>query len=181
MIFTSVSSVWAIISGLIGPFYVVYVEKLSGGMEKLGIAFSIMVLFQSLSSYLAGRFSDKLGRRPFLFLTAYADAIVLILYTVIQDTFQLYLLQGILGVTNGITGTISTSLLGDLTIKEKRGKSIGKFNALVGLSSAAGLSLSGYIAKFYGLKSLFYIASLVVALSTILLFFIRENDHPDSL
>jgi predicted MFS family arabinose efflux permease len=39
-----------------------------------------------------------------------------------------------------------------------------------------GLSLGGYMAKFYGLKSLFYLASIVVALSTVLLFFIKEGE-----
>ena len=146
-------------------------------MEKLGIAFSIMILLQSLTSYFAGHFSDKLGRRPFLFVTAYADTIILFLYTAIHETYQLYLLQGMLGITNGIADTISTSLLGDLTIKEKRGKAVGKFNAIVGLSSAVGLSLGGYMAKYYGLKSLFYLASLVVALSTVLLFFIKEGEE----
>jgi len=171
-----VSSIWAIVFGLIGPFYVVHVEKLSGGIEKLGIAFSIMVLFQSATSYLAGRYSDKLGRRPFLFLTAYIDAIVLFLYTVISETYQLYLLQGILGITNGVADTISTSLLGDLTVKGKRGKAIGKFNAIVSLASAAGLALGGYVAKLYGINSLFYIASIVVILSTVCLFFIKEGE-----
>jgi DHA1 family multidrug resistance protein-like MFS transporter len=176
LIFTTVSSIWAIVFGLIGPFYVVYVERLSGGMEKLGIAFSIMILLQSGTSYFAGRFSARLGRRPFLFVTAYLDAIILLLYTVINETYQLYLLQGMLGLTNGVADTISTSLLGDLTVKEKRGKVVGKFNAIVGLASAAGLALGGYIAKFYGIKSLFYIASVVVVLSTVLLFFIREGE-----
>lgn len=174
-----VSSIWAIVLGFIGPFYVIQVEKLSGGMEKLGLAFSIMVLVQSATTYLAGRFSDKLGRKVFLFLTAYTDSVILFLYTVISDTYQLYILQALLGITNGIVGTISTSLLGDLTRKEKRGRSIGKFNAVVSLSSAAGLFFGGYIAKLYGLKSLFYLASAVVALSTVLLFFIREADSAD--
>jgi len=176
LIFTTVSSIWAVVFGLIGPFYVVYVEQLSGGMEKLGFAFSIMIFLQSGTAYFAGRFSDKLGRRPFLLVTAYVDAAILFLYTMINETYQLYLLQGMLGVTNGVVDTISASLLGDLTIKEKRGKVIGKFNAIVGLASAVGLSLGGYIAKLYGLKTLFYIASLVVALSTVLLLFIREGN-----
>jgi MFS transporter, DHA1 family, multidrug resistance protein len=176
MLFTTVRSVWAVTFGLIGPFYVVYVAGLSGGMEKLGIAFSIMVLCQSFTAYLAGHFSDKLGRRPFLIVTAYVDTAILLLYTVIHETHQLYLLQGMLGITNGVIDTISTSLLGDLTIKEKRGKAVGKFNAIVGLSSAVGLSLGGYMVKYYGIKSLFYLASLVVALSTVLLFFIREGE-----
>jgi len=84
LVFTTVSSIWAVTYGLIGPFYVVHVEKLSGGLEKLGIAFSIMVLLQSVSAYVAGHFSYRLGRRPFLFLTAYTDAEVLFLYTIIK-------------------------------------------------------------------------------------------------
>jgi DHA1 family multidrug resistance protein-like MFS transporter len=175
LIFTTVSSIWAIIFGLIGPFYVIHVEKLSGGMEKLGFAFSIMILFQSITAYFAGHFSDRLGRKPFLLLTAYTDAIVLFLYTVIDKTYHLYLLQGILGVTNGVAETIRTTLLGDLTIKEKRGRTIGKFNAIVSFSSVVGLSLGGYMVKLYGLKSLFYFSSTAVALSTILLFFISES------
>ena len=169
------NSIWGIVFGLIGPFYVLQVESLSGGMEKLGIAFSIMVFLQPLTSYFAGHFSDRLGRKPFLFLTAYSAAIILFFYTVITETYQLYLLQGMFGIINGVDYTISASLLGDMTIKERRGKAIGKFNAIVSLSSAAGLALGGYMVKLYGLEFLFYLASIVVALSTILLFFTKED------
>jgi len=166
-----------VVFGLIGPFYVLYVDKLSGGMEKLGIAFAIMVLLQSATSYYAGHFSDKLGRKPFLFVTAYGAAIILFLYTLIDETYQLYLLQGVLGIITGVSETITTSFLGDLTKKEIRGKAIGSFNAVVGLASAAGLSLGGYMAKIYGLESLFYLAAIVVVLSTALLFFIKEDKN----
>ena len=175
LVFTTVSSIWAIVFGLIGPFYVIQVERISGGMEKLGIAFSILILLQSFTSYLAGRFSDKIGRKPFLFLTAYVDATVLFLYTVIDETYQLYILQGMLGITNGIAETIRTSLLGDLTIEEIRGKVVGRFNAIVSLASAAGLFFGGYFAKLYGLKPLFYMAAIVVAISTVLLLLIKED------
>ncbi len=175
ILYTTVSSIWAIVLGFIGPFYVLQVQKLSGGMEKLGAAFGIMVLLQSATPYFAGRFSDRLGRKPFLLATAYTDAAVLFCYTVIHQTYQLYLLQALLGITNGISGTISTSLLGDMTMKEERGAAIGKFNAVVSFCSAIGLFLGGYMVKLYGLTSLFYLASACVALSTGLLFFIREE------
>jgi len=174
-LFTALSTVWAVIFGLIGPFYVVHVEHLSGGMEKLGIAFSIMIFFQSLASYWAGRSSDKLGRKPFLFLIAYADAVIIFLYTVIKGTHELYLLQGLFGISNGISQTISTSLLGDITTREKRGKAVGIFHAVVGIASSFGLVLSGYVAKLYGIRTIFYIASLALFFSTIFLFWIRES------
>lgn len=179
ILYTTVSSIWGIIFGLIGPFYVVYVEKISGGMEKLGIAFAIMVFLQSITTYLAGHFSDKIGRKPFLLIVSYVDAVVLLLYTLISKTHQLYILQAVLGITNGVHGTIRTSLLGDLTVKGKRGGVVGKFNAIVSLASAAGLALSGYLVKYYGFTFLFYLAAVVVALSTVLLFFIKEGERTD--
>jgi MFS family permease len=97
------------------------------------------------------------------------------MYTVITETYQLYILQAMLGMTNGVMGTIETSLLGDWTVKEKRGTVVGRFHAFVSFFAAVGLALSGFVVKAYGLKSLFYLASGVVALSTILLFFIKEG------
>jgi DHA1 family multidrug resistance protein B-like MFS transporter len=175
ILYTTVSSIWGVIFGFIGPFYVLWIDKLSGGMEKLGIAFAIMVLLQSLTTYMAGHYSDKLGRKPFLIITSYVDAGVLILFTVITKTSHVYILQGILGITNGVHGTIRTSLLGDLTVKEKRGGVVGKFSAIVSLASAIGLALSGYLVKFYGIEFLFYLSAIVVAVSTSLLFFIKEE------
>jgi MFS family permease len=162
--------------GFIGPFYVVYVQELSGGAEKLGIAFAIMIFVQSITTYLAGHFSDKLGRKPFLLATTYFDAVILVLFTIITKTHHLYILQGILGITNGVHDTIRTSLLGDLTVKEKRGGVVGKFNAVVSFASALGLALSGFLVKYYGIKFLFYLAAIVVVLSSILLFFIKEGE-----
>lgn len=173
-LFTAVCSLWGAIFGLIGPFFVLRVEKISGGAEKLGIAFSIMILVQSATTYLAGRFSDKLGRKPFLFLVAYTDALVLFLYTVIDSSMELYLLQAFMGITNGVALTINTSLLGDLTVREKRGRVVGRFSAVVSLFSALGVSLSGYLVKLYGLDMLFYAASGAVAASTLLLVPIKE-------
>jgi MFS family permease len=174
-IFTGVSSMWAVVMGVIGPFYVLQVEKLSGGMDKLGLAFSIMILVQAMTTYITGHYSDRLGRKPFLIATAFTDSIVIFLYTVIQDQYQLYILQALLGITNGVVATISTSLLGDLTVKGKRGKTVGKFNAIVSVSSAAGLLAGGFLAKAYGLQYLFYLASVFIASSTVLLFFLKEE------
>ncbi len=177
LIFTIVSSLWATIYGLIGPFYVVHIGKISGGIEKLGIAFFILAFSQSATSYFAGRFSDKIGRKPFLFITAYINAIILVLYTIVDQAYQVYILQGILGVTNGILGTIEISILGDLTIDEKRGRIVGAFKGIVSLASSTGLLLGGFVAKIYGIDFLFYSAAAVVACSTILLIKFKSLPH----
>jgi len=179
LIFTIVNSLWGAVFGLIGPFYVIYVEKISGGMEKLGMAFAIMVAAQAITTYYAGHFSDRLGRKPFLIVTAYADATILFLYTVINTTLQLYVLQAALGLTNAVTGTMKQALLGDLTRKASRGLAIGKFNAYVSVFSAIGLAIGGYAVKAFGIKFIFYFAAVVVVLSTFVLFFMKEAEETE--
>ncbi|MBI5665338.1 MAG: MFS transporter [Nitrospirae bacterium] len=174
-IFTILTSIWGTVYGLVGPFYVVYISNISGGMEKLGIAFSIMILVQSVASYFVGRYSDRLGRKPFLLLTGLMDAAILIAFTVSTKTYQIYILQGLLGITNAMSLTLRGVILGDLTEKEKRGADIGKFNAIVGVFSGIGLALGGYITKHYGLKAIFYLGAVIIACSSLLLFFIHET------
>ncbi len=174
LVFTLVNSVWGVVYGMIGPFYALYVAKVSGGLEKLGFAFSIMILVQAAASYYVGHYSDRLGRRPFLFAAAYADAVILLCYTVIDQTYQIYTLQALLGVTNAVSMTIRGSLLADLTKVESRGSEIGRFNALVSVFTAVGFTLGGYLAKFYGLESIFYLGAFIIFCSTVLLFFVSE-------
>jgi MFS family permease len=174
LVFTLVNSVWGVVYGMIGPFYAIYIAKVSGGMEKLGFAFSIMILVQAASSFFVGHYSDKLGRKPFLFAAAYMDAVILLCYTVIDKTYQIYILQALLGVTNAVSMTIRGTLLADLTKADKRGLEIGRFNALVSVFTAGGFTMGGYLAKYYGLKSIFYFGALIIICSTIFLFFIRE-------
>ena len=159
---------------MIGPFYALYVANISGGMEKLGFSFSIMILVQAAASYFVGHYSDRLGRKPFLFVAAYMDAVILLLYTAVDKTFQIYILQALLGLTNAINMTIRGSLLADLTKIEKRGSEIGRFNALVSVFTAGGFTLGGYLAKYYGLKSIFYFGAGVIFISTFILFFVSE-------
>ena len=159
---------------MIGPFYAIYVAKVSGGLDKLGVAFSIMILVQAAASYFVGHYSDRLGRKPFLFGAAYMDAVILLSYTVITETYQIYILQALLGVTNAVSMTIRGTLLADLTKVDKRGLEIGRFNALVSIFTAGGFTLGGYLAKYYGLKSIFYLGAVIIVCSTILLIFISE-------
>ena len=173
-IFTLFSAVWGVTFGLIGPFYAVYIAEIGGGLEKLGYAYSIMIFVQAVTSFFVGHSSDKHGRKPYLFFTSYLNSAILLCYTVITLPYQIYILQALLGVSNAISMTMRDSLLGDITRREKRGFEVGRFNAIVSIFSSMGLAAGGYATKFYGIKALFYFGSVVVALSTILLFFIRE-------
>jgi MFS family permease len=182
LLLTAVNSVWGVVMGLIGPFYILYIKDVAGGMDQLGIAYATMIFTQAIASYSMGKFSDRHGRKRFMIVSAYADAVILFLFTLITSPAQLFVLQAGLGITNAVAGTTRQALLGDLTAKTNRGLEIGRFNAIVGVFSAVGIAGGGVFAKFYGIKPIFSLAAVSVALSTTLLFFVRETESdPDSV
>ena len=174
-IFTLVTSIWAFAWGLIGPFYVVYAQQIGGTIENLGIAFGILVLVESLTSYIFGKYSDKVGRRPFLMIVGYSNTIILFLYTIITTVAQLYVIQIFLGIVDSMEKTISTAFLGDITKRNKRGLQIGKYNTVVGIFGGISLMLGGLLINRYGFQIIFYIGSFFVFLATSMLFFINEK------
>ena len=88
---------------------------------------------------------------------------------------QLYILQVALGITSAMTITMESAFLADITKKVSRGADIGKYHAFVGVISALSIMGGGYVVGQLGYKAIFYFTAAVTAVSTLLLFYIKEN------
>ncbi len=175
-IFTISSSISKFAGGLIGPFYIVYVQKIGGGsIENLGIAFGILGIFSAITAYFAGKYSDKLGRKPFLILTGYLSAILFLLYLLVKTTLQLFVLQAIVGVVGSVFGVVSSVLLADITRHKIRGSQIGLYNLIVGIFSSLALIAGGFLIGKMGFVIVFYIFSALTVVATTMLFSIKET------
>jgi MFS family permease len=173
-IFTLVNSIGNFAWGLIGPFYVVYAQQVGGTIENLGIAFGLLILVESFVSYFAGKYSDKIGKKPFLIFIGFSNAITLFLYTLITTVTQLYVIQIFLGAVDGMQKTVSTAFLGDTTKRSKRGLQIGKYNMVINIFSGFSIMVGGLLIGRYGFQIIFYIGSFLMFIATSLLFFIKE-------
>jgi len=174
-IYTVTSSIWGFAMGILGPFYVIFVQKIGGSIENLGFAFGIMVMTQSITSYFFGKYSDKLGRKPFLIATGFLNSAILFAFTFIQTVTQLYAIQIIWGITDAMDLTISTAFLGDITKKTKRGSQIGKYNSIIGIVTGFAMIVSGIMVGMLGFQSIFYVGSMFYLVSACLLFWIKEK------
>mgnify|MGYP001616566641 FL=1 len=162
--------------GLIGPFYYLYVNQLGGNsLEQFGIAFGIMYFTSALASIIAGKYSDKLGRKPFLIGASLMYAVVIYSYTLINSAVQLYIAQALIGVLGAIEQTVNTSFLGDVTKKSKRGFQIGIFHSLVEMFSGVAIIVGGFLMGETGFKIMFYIVSIVIATGAVVLLALKET------
>src|SRR3989344_8342036 len=54
-------------SGLLGPFWILFIKDFGGNsIEQFGFSLSLAVFASAITSYYAGKYSDKLGRKVFL-------------------------------------------------------------------------------------------------------------------
>lgn len=169
------NSILAFAIGLFTPFWIIFIEKFGGGIEKFGFAIGFMILAQSITSYFVGKYSDKLGRKIFLLIGGFILSGVIFTYTLINSLLELYILQIINGITNAIQMTIETTFLGDITKKKKRGIDIGKYHAIIGVVAGIAMIGGGFIAGELGFNIIFYITAMMIFLSTTLLFWLREK------
>lgn len=160
-------------SGLLGPFYIVFVQQFTG-METFGLAMGIMVIFYSLAGYFAGKYSDIFGRKYFLITSGILASLIIFAYTLISSVLQLIVLQILNGIVSSVYQTIETTFLGDITKKQSRGRDIGKYHALLGFASGVAMIIAGFIIARIGFEIIFYATAFLTFVSSLILFKIEE-------
>jgi len=174
-IFTLSNSLMALAVGLFGPFYYIFINNFGGSIENFGIAAGLLVLSGALFSLVAGKFSDKIGRKPFLIIGGFASAIIVFSYTIIGSLWQLYLLQIFSGIITAGFETAEGAYLGDITSKEKRGEEVGKYDAMIGIFEAVAIFAGGFLAARFGFEIVFYIVAIIALISTIIMLKLKEK------
>ncbi len=169
-IFTFSTSLMSFAMGFFGPFYLIFINKIGGSIETFGIAVGLVILSSALISLVAGKYSDRFGRKPFLILGGYASVIVVLLYTVIGSLWQLYLLQIFNGIIHAVFETSELAFLGDVTKKNRRGADIGKYNAIMGIAEAFAVFAGGFLAGIFGFEIVFYMVAIIFLVSTTMMF-----------
>jgi Major Facilitator Superfamily. len=176
-IFANFNFIISLVIGLIGPLYLVLIEDVAPGTTTYGIALGTLILFQAGASYFAGDILDRTGRKKLLYIISYSSSLLLILYTIVNSIWELFLLQAIAGMIMGITDTLQISVIGNMTTTANRDKEVGKFYAKIGVATALGFVFGGFAIGKFGLNPVFYVSAIAVFFSTILLMMIKESDN----
>ncbi len=165
---------------LIGPFFVIFLNNIGGGIENLGLLFGVSVLVSSIATYFIGKAGDKFGRKPFLILSSFGASIITILYLYVQNLPQLYGLQIMNGIVSAMWGISDEAFMADITHKKTRGKSLGFYNMFLGIIGAIGLMLGGFIIGKFGFEIIFWFVGIMSVISGIILFWIKEKNDGET-
>ncbi|WNR44215.1 MDR family MFS transporter [Paenibacillus roseipurpureus] len=148
--------------------------KQLGGLDKFIWVYSAYMIAMVVSTPIFGKLSDMFGRKSFFMIGLILFMLGSILCGTAQNMEQLIIYRAIQGIGGGALMPIVFTIIFDLFPAEKRGKMMGLFGAVFGISSVFGPILGGLITDNISWRWIFYIN---VPLGILSLLFIANAYH----
>jgi len=118
---------------------------------------TIYLLTSTISGPIYGKLSDLYGRRPIVIFAVGLFIASSALSGLSQTMEQFILFRGLQGLGGGAVFPIALAVVADLYTPAERGKYLGSFGAVFGLSSLVGPGLGGFITDTWGWHWIFFI------------------------
>src|SRR5258706_1603965 len=121
------------------------VSALHGSNELYTWTVTIYLLTSTISGPIYGKLSDLFGRRPIVIFAVSLFLVSSVLAGLSQEMWQLILFRGLQGLGGGAVFPVALAVVADLYTPVERGKYLGLFGAVFGLSSLLGPGIGGFI------------------------------------
>ena len=152
---------YAFVEVCIGVFLSLYLDSMNIKGTYLGIVFTVFAIGAMVSPIPSGRFADRFGKFPTIYIFSFLLAVTIFLFNVLNGFVSIILLISGVGFIAGGLYPVALALIADLIPKNKIGAANSAFSFSYGLGSIIGPLVTGRFIDYYGIKYLFYPMSFV--------------------
>ncbi|MDF2633638.1 MAG: tetA 2 [Pelosinus sp.] len=156
----------ATVYGAVITFLPVYAPK--QGLANIGIFFTTYAIFTLISRVIAGKLSDRYGRRkvilPFLILLTIAT----FLLPFLQSLYLLVLIGACFGLGFGAFMPALNAFVVDSTLPHERASALAFFTAFMDVGITTGAVILGIVGEYWGYATMYGVGGIVVSLGFIL-------------
>ena len=141
--------------GIVSPLLPLYVKDMGATGIWLGIIVAAYFASNSIATPIAGRLSDRKGRKIFLTVGLVAYSLVSLGYVFAQTPAHLALVRLVQGLAGAVTIPIAMAYLGDLAPEGEEGKWMGYANATFFGGFGFGPLMGGILTEHFGMTVTF--------------------------
>ncbi len=168
--------------GIVAPLLPLYVRDLGITGVWLGVIFASFFISNSLIVPIAGRLSDRRGRKLFLSVGLLTYSFASLGYVWSNNTPELILVRLLQGIAGAMTFPIATACIGDLSPQGEEGRWMGYANAAFGSGIGLGPLIGGTLSEHFGMSTAFYaMAGLNLIAFLIVLFLLPEINPKEAV
>ena len=152
--------------GAVITFLPVYAPR--QGITNFGIFFTTYAIFTLISRVIAGKLSDRYGRRKVIlpFLTLLAAATFLLSF--LADVRLLVLIGACFGLGFGAFMPALNAFVVDRTLPHERASALAFFTSFMDVGITAGAVILGIIGEYWDYGAMYIVAGLIVCLGILL-------------
>lgn len=163
--------------GIILPLLPYYAIKFGASAREIGFVFGAFSAAQFAGSFVLGRLSDRLGRRPVLLTCLLGAALAFLATGMAESLIGLVLARAFAGFFAGCIST-AQAYVADVTRPEERARYMGLVGASIGLGFVFGPWIGAELSRFGFRTSAFASAGLAAANFLIATVALRESRAP---
>lgn len=161
--------------GIISPLLPLYIDEIGASGVGLGMIMASYFISNSLFVPIAGRLSDRKGRKKFLTVGLLMYGLIAVGYIFAMNVVLLSLVRFGMGIAGAMTIPIAIAYLGDLSPEGEEGKWMGYANAFFFSGFGFGPLIGGVVTEHFGMTTAFLILiSLSLFASLVALLFLPD-------
>ncbi len=151
--------------GTFETFLPLYSIKAGLTAYEVGIFLSAQVITLALTKPIMGRFSDRHGRKPQIFIGVIIGAICIGSFSLFKSFIPLIALSILFGLSLSIVTSATSAFIADLSRRDTHGSAMGVLGSIMDIGHTTGPLISGIVAAYFGYEKAFTGASLVLIIA----------------
>lgn len=158
------------------PIITPYAIELDASYILTGAIVAVYSFTNMIGNIIGGHWIDKFGRKKMLFTGMIAVSVLLFLYPLSQNGWQLFTARFFHGLAGGVLIPAAFAYIGDHSGGENRGKRMAFTGAGIGIAAIVGPAVGGVLAARASIEAVFLLVAVLFLLtSLIVLFFVKES------
>jgi MFS transporter, DHA1 family, multidrug resistance protein len=156
--------------GTFETFLPLYSKSIGLTAYEIGIFLSAQIITLALTKPVMGRFSDRHGRKPQIFVGAIIGSFCIGSFFIFKSFIALLVISILFGLCLSIVTSATSAFIADLSRQSTRGSAMGTLGSIMDIGHTTGPVIAGIIASQFGIGYSFIGASLVLITIAFLFF-----------